>query len=337
MKNKIKTAVIIIIILITIYIVSRVSLIEEILTVILTAYIIAYALKPFHTKMREKGISKRFSAVIIIFALVIGILLCFTILIPSIFRESYNIRNTVNLIEGYVQNFYMRLKPMKDNKTVYSILENINNKINTITVRTFSKVFDGLMNVAEDVLSLSVLPIITYYFLIDFEKMGNKFLLLFPEKIRKVAEKIMNDIDKIMSNYIYSQFILSIIISIVTFFILFSLKVNFPIILSILNGIFNIIPYFGPLLGALPAILVALLKSPSAAIWTTVLLLILQQVEGNIISPKLTGESISMHPLTIILILIIGGKIGGFFGMVLAVPVGIIIKIAFEDLNYYMF
>lgn len=78
---------------------------------------------------------------------------------------------------------------MKDNKTVYSILENINNKINTITVRTFSKVFDGLMNVAEDVLSLSVLPIITYYFLIDFEKMGNKFLLLFPRKIRKVAEK----------------------------------------------------------------------------------------------------------------------------------------------------
>lgn len=337
MKNKIKTALIILIILALIYALSRISLIKEIFIVILSAYIIAYSLKPFHAKMRERGLSKRTSAIIIILVLVIGILLCFTILIPSVFRESFNIKNTVNQIENYIEGFYMKMKPMKNNKTVYAIIENINNRVNIFTVRAFSKIFDGFMNAAEDVLSLSVIPIITYYFLVDFEKMENKFILMFPEKIRKIAQKIINDIDKIMSNYIYSQFILSIIISIATFIILFSLKVNFPIILSILNGIFNIIPYFGPLLGAIPAILVALLKSPSRALLTTILLFILQQIEGNIISPKLTGESISMHPLTIILLLIVGGKIGGFFGMVLAVPAGIIIKIAFEDLNYYMF
>jgi predicted PurR-regulated permease PerM len=60
-------------------------------------------------------------------------------------------------------------------------------------------------------------------------------------------------------------------------------------------------------------------------------------VEGNIISPKITGDSISMHPLTVILLLVIGDKIAGFAGMVLAVPIGVVLKIIYEDLNYYLF
>lgn len=115
------------------------------------------------------------------------------------------------------------------------------------------------------------------------------------------------------------------------------MKIDFPIILSVLNAFFNIIPYFGPIFGAIPAIAIALIQSPEKALWTAVCLYVLQQIEGNILSPKVTADSISMHPLVVILLLIIGGEIAGFIGMVLAVPLGVIIKVMYEDLNYYMF
>ncbi|MCS4470673.1 AI-2E family transporter [Clostridium botulinum] len=104
-----------------------------------------------------------------------------------------------------------------------------------------------------------------------------------------------------------------------------------------INGFFNIIPYFGPVIGSLPAILIAFTKSPKTALWALILLYFIQQIEGDILSPKITGDSVDMHPLTVILLLLIGGKIYGFAGMVLAIPIGVIMKIIYEDLNYYLF
>ncbi|MDU4596838.1 MAG: AI-2E family transporter, partial [Clostridium sporogenes] len=73
------------------------------------------------------------------------------------------------------------------------------------------------------------------------------------------------------------------------------------------------------------------------ALWALILLYSIQQIEGYILSPKITGDSVDMHPLTVILLLLIGGKIYGFVGMVLAIPIGVIMKIIYEDLNYYLF
>jgi predicted PurR-regulated permease PerM len=115
------------------------------------------------------------------------------------------------------------------------------------------------------------------------------------------------------------------------------MKIDFPLILSLINGIFNIIPYFGPIFGIIPIALIALLTSPKIALYTILWLFALQQIEGSLLSPKIIGDSISMHPLTVILLLMIGGKVGGILGMILAVPLGVVFKVIYEDINYYLF
>ena len=107
--------------------------------------------------------------------------------------------------------------------------------------------------------------------------------------------------------------------------------------MSILNGIFNIIPYFGPILGGIPVIFVALLDSTSKGIITTIVILIIQQIEGNLLSPKITGDSTNMHPLIIVILLLIGEKIGGVIGMIFIIPLAVIFKVMYEDINYYLF
>lgn len=127
------------------------------------------------------------------------------------------------------------------------------------------------------------------------------------------------------------------IIGVLTFFILIIFKVKFPLWISLLNAAFNIIPYFGPIFGAIPAVVVAFIDSPIKGLYIMLAMIVIQQIEGNILSPQITGNSINMHPFMIIILLLIGDKFGGFMGMILVVPIAVIIKVIYDDINYYLF
>ncbi len=337
MKKVYKYLILFFIILAVIIISARMPVVREVYSLILLSFVISYSLRPIHKAMVERGINNSASAIIIILLLVLIAVGGIIVIIPSIFKESLNVNTTLIKIQAFIESFYEKLKPVSNNKTIYAILDIVYSNVNKVAINIFNKVFNSVMNIGQNLLSIAVVPILVYYFLSDGDTIGNRMLVLFPTKSRRIVKKIWRDIDKILGRYILSQFLLCAIIGIFTFVILLILKVDYPIILSILNALFNIIPYFGPLFGAIPAILVAFLSSTKTAIWTAVWLYLIQQVEGNIISPKITGDSVSMHPVVVIILLIIGGEIGGFIGMVLAVPVGVIIKVVYEDLNYYMF
>ncbi|WP_010236017.1 AI-2E family transporter [Clostridium arbusti] len=226
---------------------------------------------------------------------------------------------------------------MKNNSSDNKIFFIVYNKIDFIVRGLINNLIDLSVKIGQNILAIAVIPVISYYFLSDGENIKNKFLRLFSIKWRNIIRKILNDVDKSLSRYIVGQLTLSAIISILTFGILFFLKVDYPVILSVLNGVFNIIPYFGPVFGAIPAIIVAFMESPKVALFTAIWLYILQLIEGNIICPKITGDSINMHPFLVIILLLIGEKIGGFIGMILIIPIAVVIKVIYEDLNYYFY
>ena len=337
MKKKVKGIIVLILSIVIIIIGFKSVVVRDVFYLVFVSFIIAYTLKPIHKKLVEKGVNKRVSAIMLIITCILFVMAAIGILVPSIIKESLNIKIAVNEMQNFIDNIYEKIKPIKNNKTMYVILDTVYGKVDNAVIHLFNRDFDAALNLGEDALSLAVLPIISYYFLADSDKLHNKFLVLFPVKIRLMVRKILDDIDKVLGRYIVSQFMLCLIIGGLTFIILIFLHVDFPVILSLLNAIFNIIPYFGPLFGAIPAVIIALLNSPKTALYTALWLYGIQQIEGNIISPKVTGDSISMHPLLVILLLIIGGKLGGFVGMVIAVPIGVVIKVIYEDLNYYIF
>ena len=80
-----------------------------------------------------------------------------------------------------------------------------------------------------------------------------------------------------------------------------------------------------------------MVDGPSKILWVIITFIIIQQIEGNLVAPKITAESINMHPILIILLLLIGEQIGGLIGMIFIVPIAVIIKVLYEDLDYYLF
>lgn len=337
MKSKFKKLLVVLGILILIYFILQIKLVDEMLNLILISFIISYTLRPIEKKLIRCGINRKLSAILLILSGISLLTVTCILLVPSILRESLTINNTISQIKDFIDDIYNRLEILNKNKTMFIVINTVYDKMNNIIIIFLNKTLDKIIKLGESILTLVVIPVIVYYLLSENEKIANTLLIFVPVRSRSIMKSIGRNIDKILGRYITGQLILSLLIMIATFIVLIVLKVDYPILLSLINGIFNIIPYFGPLFGAIPAVIMALLNSPQTAVWTAILLYIIQQIEGDIISPKITGDSVNIHPLVVILLLIVGGKIGGFIGMVLAIPLGVVIKIICEDLNYYLF
>lgn len=121
--------------------------------------------------------------------------------------------------------------------------------------------------------------------------------------------------------------------SIIDFLLFFDLK--YPLVLGIIIGITNVIPYFGPIIGAIPAVIIASTMSVKMLIIVVIIIVVLQFLEGNILSPFIVGKSLHMHPLFIMFALLLGGEVGGIVGMVVAVPVLSILKVAIMHLHVH--
>ncbi|MBS5985555.1 AI-2E family transporter [Clostridium sp.] len=311
--------------------------IRKIFNLVLLSFIIAYILKPLkiyiakHTKIKEKKV-----ALLIILGILIIAIFSIVLLIPTMFKEMNNIGPMINKLTESIEDFF--LTSNIGNSTFLKFLYEDGRERISSFINSFSgSIVEHIIAFSEDIMSFAVVPVITYYFLADDEFIWNKCSLLIPIKKRELVKKIIKDINKLLESYIVGQLLLSLIVGIITFIALILVRVKFPLWLSILNGIFNIIPYFGPIFGAVPVVFIALLESPTKALWAALAILIIQQVEGNILSPKITGNSTNMHPLVIIILLLIGESFCGFVGMILAVPIGVIIKVIYEDINYYIF
>lgn len=336
-KKYIKLSLSFLIIIIFIYLNIKITILKDIDLLIICSFLISYTLKPLHKKLVNKGINKNISAILLILLLIFGAIVILIFLLPSIYKEWSNISKTIVQINNFFDNILKKFKIISNNKVIFTILDSFYEKGNKLIISFLSATFDSVFNIGKEIISITVVPIISFYFLVDSEKILNRLLIFFPYNKRVLIKKIIKDIDKILSRYIMGQFFLCILIGILTFIVLAYYKVNFPILLSIINAVFNIIPYVGPLFGALPAIVLTLIKVPGNAIEVIIFLYLLQIIEGNIISPKITGDSISMHPVIVIILLLIGDKFAGFLGMVLAVPVGVIVKVIYEDISYYLF
>ncbi|SFC71383.1 AI-2E family transporter [Clostridium uliginosum] len=311
--------------------------IKGIINILVISFMLSYSVSPIRDSIESRfKIKKSIASLLIIFIILGACVTCTIVIIPALIKEVSNIGIIFDNIGSFLEKLSVKLK-ISSFPAINVIYNEVLERGNTIFLNLSKSLVNNFLLIAENLISCAVIPIIVYYFLCDGEKIYNNILLLLPTEKRALTKKILKDIDNVLGRYIVSQLVLSAIIGGLTFILLIVFKVKFPIWISILNAIFNIIPYFGPIFGGIPAIIVALLDSPIKAIWITIGIFLIQQIEGNILSPKITGDSTDMHPIVIIILLLIGDKFGGFLGMIIAVPIGVIIKVLYDDINYYLF
>ena len=163
--------------------------------------------------------------------------------------------------------------------------------------------------------------------LLDLKTIKACVYRVFPRDSKSEWWDLMDSLDAVLNGFVRGQVIIAVLVGLMSALALTILGVRFALILGLIAGVFELVPYFGPVLGALPAVSLALLESPLLALKVTVAFIVIQQVESAILSPKIMGDRVGLHPVAVILAVLVGGHLFGFWGIVLAVPGAALAKV----------
>lgn len=179
--------------------------------------------------------------------------------------------------------------------------------------------------VAASIWNIILGIIISIYLLIDKEKfyaLGKKITYaVFNKDAANAVLRLTHQSNDTFGKFLSGKILDSTIIGILTFIILTIFKMPYTILISVIIGITNIIPFFGPFFGAIPSTIIILFVSPVKALWFILIIVVIQQLDGNIIGPKILGDSIGISAFWILFSLLVAGKFAGLLGMIIGVPV----------------
>lgn len=192
-----------------------------------------------------------------------------------------------------------------------------------------------LKRIASSISNIILGFIISIYLLLDKERffgLGRKVTFaIFSGKIASNILTLLDRTNKIFGRFISGKLLDSLIVGVLTFFLLSIFKMPYGILISFIIGITNIVPFFGPFIGAIPSFFIILFVSPIKALWFLLIVLFIQQVDGNIIGPKILGDSLGISAFWILFSLLIGSKLFGIVGMIIGVPLFAVIYSLFKD------
>ncbi|KWW17397.1 hypothetical protein AS888_22640 [Peribacillus simplex] len=173
---------------------------------------------------------------------------------------------------------------------------------------------------------LVITPFILFYFLKDGEKLRPFLLKYIPSDVESEGNTILKDVDKTLSTYIIGQFIVSLVIGTLMYIGYLIIDLDYALVLALLAMIFTVVPFLGPLISIIPALFIALQQDVGMAVKVIIVLTVVQQVEGHLVTPNIMGKRLNIHPLTIILLLLAAGSIYGFIGILIAIPTYSVVK-----------
>lgn len=249
----------------------------------------------------------------------------------------------VNDIPKYVKELTImvesQLYDMDINEEYMAIISKKFTELTNLLIQVLTNLLpiigNGIMSVASSIWNIVLGIIISIYLLIDKEKffaLGKKVTAsLFNEKHTRVILDLAKRTNLTFGRFIGGKIVDSAIIGVLTFIILTIFKMPYVLLISVIIGITNVIPFFGPFIGAIPSAIIILFVSPIQAIWFLVIVLVIQQVDGNIIGPKILGDSIGISAFWILFSILVAGKLFGLVGMIIGVPMFALIYSIIKD------
>ena len=277
--------------------------------------------------MKEKKKLNRALSVSISYLLFLSFISLFVYVVaPELYRSLAeilsNIDNYTETVSKWAQNIF------ESNPSLLKVFDEIANYMTGISESLIKAVLPYLGGVATGVVvglkNIVVGLIVAFYMLLRHEMFVAQVkkinFALFSEKTADKLVYITNLANKSFSGYVSGQLIDSLMVGIITYIVMLIFGWPYPMLIAVIIGVTNILPFFGPFIGAIPSAIIILLINPWQALSFVIFILILQQIEGNIIAPRILGKSVGMSAIWVVFAIIVGGGLFGFVGMVIGVP-----------------
>lgn len=307
---------------------------KAIISPFILAFFLAYAINPLVEWLQKKGARREYAIITVYFALVLAMAVILGIIIPRLVEEMTQVLNRLPQIyrefetwgERFNQ-FYWKL-PINLKPIVSQVIE----RMEILLRNSVIQLAETTVNLLSRALLFILAPVLAYYFSRDYPRLKERSYSWLTENLGFHWTRTLLKIDLVLKIYIRRQLLVTLIVGLLIGIGLSLLGFEIAFLLGLMAGVLNLIPYFGPVLGAVPAVLLALLQSPWNALYVVFLFLIVNQLEVLVLVPRILGDSLQIHPITVVYLILVGNKIGGLIGMVFAVPLGAIVLILLKSI-----
>ncbi len=320
-----------------------VGVLSPILAPFLAAAILAYIFDPLVDRMQHRGLSRSLATVIAVLLLALAVVLLLVIVLPLFYKE---VAQLTQLIPGFVEQLKNTVVPWVNAKLGTSIQldassfrtfmqENISDA-SGIAKRVFATVGSGGLAVIAVLINISLVPIVLFYLLRDWDELVSRVDDLLPRRYHQTVSSIAGEVDAVLSEFLRGQ--LTVMLIMATFYVvgLWAVGLKFALPVGLITGLLVFVPYLGVALGLVLGTVAAVMQFDSvltglALVWAV--FAVGQVVESLFVTPKFVGERIGLHPVAVIFALMAFGQLFGFFGVLLALPVSAAILVGLRHVG----
>ncbi|QKY69541.1 AI-2E family transporter [Lentibacillus sp. CBA3610] len=300
----------------------------------LIAVLIAYLLYPVIEKMHQHNMPKSLAILLIYLLFFGGIGYLGYRVYPAVIYQLSDLQEQlpqlIQMYRDFVYSLYEYTAFLPE--TVHDKMDELISEAETYMEDLLTDLVRGFTGIFDMIVIITIIPVLVFYFLKDFDSIKHYFKKWIPEKYHKQTKALGRAIDEGLGKYIRGQLIVCLFVALAAFAVFKFLDIPYALLLAIIIGLTNFIPYFGPIIGAIPAVAITATISGKLMLIVLASIFVIQVIEGNFLSPYIVGKSIRIHPIAIIFALLLGGQISGVPGMILAVPVLFVLKVMIQHI-----
>lgn len=306
-------------------------LLRDVLVILFFAIMIASAVGPFASWLEERRIPRLLSVIVLylVFFGLIGVLL--SLVIPVL---SYELSQLAQALPKFFAGVNNALENAQGSR-YFGFLGDLQGILDSFS--KFLQVSSGslisfIINIFGGIISFVAIIVLSFYLSVMKQGVSVFFKSLLPEAYQEYAIGLWKRAEFKVGKWFQGQLLLALAVGLVVFVGLSLLHVKYALLLGIIAMIFEIVPIVGPVLSAIPGLMLAFTQSPTLGLWVLLFYLVVQQLEGHVLAPLILGKTLGLHPVTVVIALLIGAKLAGILGILLAVPVAVVIVEVLDDM-----
>lgn len=297
-------------------------LIRDVVAVLFVALVIASALMPAIKTMERYYVPRILGILLIFLSFLAVITLAIVLIIPPLTAEYSRFMMHLPAYSESITRFFQALNPSVD---IVDGVKTMLRSFQSTSLQFAGGIVLKIFDILTGIFALFVVFVSVFYMVLEERALRRGIHFLTPATYRDYVDHLITKVQNRVGLWLRGQMILSVVIFIFIFLGLTILGVDYALLLAFVAGLTEFMPIIGPIIAAIPAIFIAFNQSPTLALWTLLLYWLIQYLENNLLVPRIMQKAVGLNPLGSIIALLIGGKIGGIFGILLAIPVATII------------
>ncbi len=331
----VKIALFSILVILTVAFLSAVS---SIVKLVIIAALLAYILDPLANFFESRNMSRTFATISIFACIVTLAAIIYLVLFPLLWAEIAALKSgfhpeEAGAVVSQLEDFLVANLSFLGVKELH-LLERLQNSM----AQAGDWIVSHFIDAASVVTSLILIPFIVFFLIKDGREFQKAFVSIVPNRYFEFTLYLFHKLNTQIGNFLRGQFIDATIVGIFSIFAMWLIGIKYFVLIGVFAGLANLIPYFGPITGCLLAVIVSVLQTGGfqTALYVIIAFTVIKLLDDAVVQPIVVAKSVHMHPLTVLLAVLVGGKLFGVLGMLLSVPLAGFMKVVIHEsiLNY---